>query len=70
MYSMGNRERGVTMENNRREIRCRYCHYQFKPEPVITKKGKKKTAYIECPRCGNGQESNYQTRKAAKYREV
>lgn len=38
------------------EIKCRYCHYMFTPEPVVVRDGKKFRKYIECPRCGNGLE--------------
>lgn len=41
---------------NQNSVKCRYCRYVFKPEPVITKNGKRRRAYIECPRCGNGIE--------------
>lgn len=54
----------------KREIKCRYCRYKFAPEPIIKRNGKKKSVYIECPRCGNGQESTYSTRKAAKHHEM
>ena len=40
-------------ENRNNEIRCRYCHNRFVPEPIITVNGKRRRAYIECPRCGN-----------------
>ena len=38
------------------EIRCRFCHYRFVPEPIIKVNGKRRRTYIECPRCGNGIE--------------
>lgn len=58
------------MELNPNQVKCRYCHYTFAPEPVVMKRGKKKRTYIECPRCGNGIEREYRwydrpkTRKA------
>lgn len=42
------------MERTRNEVKCMYCNYRFVPDPVVTKNGKKRTTYIECPRCGNG----------------
>lgn len=47
------------MEQKPREIKCRYCHFIFLPEPVVYKQGKKLRTYIECPRCGNGIEREY-----------
>ena len=43
--------------NSPRPIKCLYCRYEFMPEPVVTKAGKKKRTYIECPRCGNRDQS-------------
>ena len=45
----------MSMER-KNEIKCRYCHYMFTPEPVVVRDGKKFRKYIECPRCGNGLE--------------
>ena len=45
-----------TVSKPQGEIKCKYCRYRFVPEPVVNRKGKRKTAYIECPRCGNGLE--------------
>lgn len=45
--------------NSPRPIKCLYCRYEFVPDPVVTKAGKKKRTYIECPRCGNGFEREF-----------
>lgn len=45
-----------TVERPAYQIKCCYCHYLFTPEPIIKRNGKRRTAYIECPRCGNGIE--------------
>lgn len=47
------------METNRNEIRCMYCSFRFEPKPTVTKHGKRKRTYIECPRCGNGFEREF-----------
>lgn len=52
------------MERNRDQIKCRFCHFYFTPEPVILRDGKKRRVYTECPRCGNGIESAYSKKYA------
>lgn len=45
---------GLEVEMRRNDIRCRYCGFRFVPEAQIIRAGKKRRAYVECPRCGNG----------------
>ena len=46
-------------QQDRQYFRCRYCRLYFIPEPRIVRKGRRVTQYIECPRCGNGDEMRY-----------
>ena len=48
------------------QVKCMYCRYTFTPEPVVTKVGKKRVTYVECPRCGNGVEREFRRYDARK----
>ena len=54
--------------NEQLETKCRFCHYLFKPEPMVNGQGKQRVVYVECPRCGNGIERNYSAKKAKELR--
>lgn len=45
------------------EIKCRFCHWYFRPEPEYRVRGKYITRVTTCPRCGNGIERTFRYAK-------
>ena len=45
------------------EIKCRFCHWTFNPNPEYKRDGKKITRITICPRCGNGIERTFNYKK-------
>lgn len=56
----------MTIERQRdtqTQIKCRYCHFYFMPEPTYRRNGKHITRITICPRCGNGIERTFNYNK-------
>ena len=45
------------------EIKCRFCHWYFKPNPEYRRNGKSIIRITTCPRCGNGIERTFNYKK-------
>ena len=50
------------IEKNK-EVKCKFCNWNFLPQPEFSRQGKKITRIITCPYCGNGVERTFDYKK-------